>query len=358
MSDSPHVVRETTRTDVTPGDRPEHEEEVTPQRHRPGRLSRETFKSREFALIPVVLLAMLIGFIITPVFLTQRNITNLLQQSSELAIVVVALSLILIAGKFDLSLESTFAFAPMVAAWAVLPVSAGGSGFGLPGWLGVPLIVVVAILVGLINSFFIVRLGLNAFIITLAMLILLRGLTLGLVSGRTLFELPKSFLWLGSAQVLSIPVSVLVCALVFILAALFLRYHRVGRSLYVIGGNREAARAAGINVERVLIGVFIVAAILAAIAGLALVGRTASVTPSQGANLIFSAFAAAVIGGVSLNGGRGTMLGAFLGVLLLAIITNILTLSQIPSFWIDATNGAIILVAILFSRLTGRAEAD
>ena len=358
MSDSPHVVRETTRSDVTPSGGPEHRVDVRAERQRSGWLSRDTLRSREFALIPVVLLAMLIGFIITPVFLTQRNLTNLLQQSSELAIVVVALTLILIAGKFDLSLESTIAFAPMVAAWAILPVAAGGSGLGLPGWLGIPLIVVVAILVGLINSLLIVRLGLNAFIITLAMLILLRGLTLGLVSGRTLFELPESLLWLGSAQVLSIPVSVLVCGLVFVLAALFLRYHRVGRSLYVIGGNREAARAAGINVDRVLIGVFVVAAVLAAIAGLALVGRTAAVTPAQGANLIFSAFAAAVIGGVSLNGGRGTMFGAFLGVLLLAIITNILTLSQIPSFWIDATNGAIILVAILFSRLTGRAEAD
>jgi simple sugar transport system permease protein len=358
MSDSPHVVRETTPDDLPPSGGPVHDERVTPQRQRPRVLSKETLKSREFALIPVVLLTVLIGFIVTPVFLTQRNVLNLLQQSSELAIVVVALSLILIAGKFDLSLESTFAFAPMVAAWAVLPVSAGGSGIGLPGWLGVPLIIVVAVVVGLVNSLLIVRLGLNAFIITLAMLILLRGLTLGVVSGRTLFELPESFLWLGSAQFLSIPVSVLVCALVFVLAGLFLRYHRVGRSLYVIGGNREAARAAGINVERVMIGVFVVAAVLAAIAGLALVGRTASVTPSQGANLIFSAFAAAVIGGVSLNGGRGTMLGAFLGVLLLAIITNILTLSQIPSFWIDATNGAIILVAILFSRLTGRAEAD
>lgn len=320
---------------------------------------RALLQNRSYTLVPVLLLAVLVGFANSSVFLSQRNIINLLQQSSELAIVVVALSLVLISGKFDLSLESTFAIAPMVGAFLVLPALVGGAGIELPAAVGIIVVVGVGLAVGFINGFLVIGLGLNAFIVTIAMLILLRGITLGLVSGRTLFDLPPSFLWLGQGQVLGVPVAVWFAGIVFATAAAFLRYHQVGRALYAIGGNAEAARAAGINVARIQWGTFVVAGGLAAVAGLALVGRTASVTPAQGTNLIFSAFAAAVIGGIALNGGRGTMLGAFLGVLLLAVITNILTLSQIPSFWIDATNGAIILVAILFSRFTaGKDDVD
>jgi simple sugar transport system permease protein len=320
---------------------------------------RELMQNRSFALVPVLLIAVLVGFANSAVFLTQRNIINLLQQSSELSIVVVALSLVLISGKFDLSLESTFALAPMVGAFVILPSAVGGAGVELPAALGIVVTIAVGLVIGFINGFFVIKLQLNAFIVTIAMLILLRGVTLGLVSGRTLFNLPDSFLWLGQGKFLGVPVALWAAGLVFVIAAAFLRYHRVGRALYAIGGNAEAARAAGINVARIQWGTFVVAGGLAALAGLALAGRTASVTPSQGTNLIFSAFAAAVIGGISLNGGRGTMLGAFLGVLLLAVITNILTLSQIPSFWIDATNGGIILVAILVSRFTaGKDDVD
>jgi simple sugar transport system permease protein len=318
---------------------------------------KELASNRSLALVPVLLVALVVGFAVSSVFLTQRNIINLLQQSSELSIVVVALSLVLISGKFDLSLESTFALAPMVGAFLILPTAVGGSGLNLPPVFGIIITLAVGMLIGAINGFFVIRLELNAFIVTIAMLILLRGITLGLVSGRTLFELPESFLYLGQGKIIGVPVSLWVAGLIFVLAALFLRYHSIGRAIYAIGGNAEAARAAGISVARIQWSVFIVAGGLAALGGLALAGRTASVTPSQGTNLIFSAFAAAVIGGISLNGGRGTMLGAFLGVLLLAVITNILTLSQIPSFWIDATNGAIILMAILISRFTAGKEA-
>jgi simple sugar transport system permease protein len=317
-----------------------------------GAVTRLNFRSQEVALLPVIVLVLIVGEFVTPVFLSNRNVINVLQQSSELSIVVVGLSLILITGKFDLSLESTFGLAPMVGAWMVVSRSFGGSGAQVPGWAAVLLVVALGAAVGAVNAFFVIRLRLNAFIVTLAALILLRGIDLGVVGGKTMFGMPRTFVYLGSAVWLGVPLSVWAAGFIFVTVGLFLRYHRVGRALYIIGGNREAARAAGINVERVQWGVFMGAGILAAIAGLALAGRVASVTPSQGQNLIFSAFAAAVIGGISLNGGRGTMFGAFLGVLLLGLITNLLTLSQIPSYWVDATNGAIILAAITISRFT------
>src|SRR5213082_3872142 len=123
--------------------------------------------------------------------------------------------------------------------------------------------------------------------------------------------------------------------------------------MYAIGGNLEAARAAGIHVDRIRIGVFIVASLLAAIAGLMTAGQDVAVTASQGNGLIFTVFAAAVIGGISLDGGRGRMVGALTGVILLALVSNILILSQIQAFWIDAANGAIILIALGLARLIG-----
>jgi simple sugar transport system permease protein len=309
---------------------------------------------RGLALLPVLGLAFVVGAISSPTFLTERNMLNLLQQSSELAVVVAALSVILIAGKFDLSLESTFGLAPMVAAWLITAESLGGSGVGLSPVLAILLVLVIGAVVGLVNAMLIVKLGLNAFIVTLAMLILLRGLTLGITSGTTLYNFPETFIWLGSADVLGVPASILFALLVYVAVGLFLRFHRVGRAIYAIGGNAEAARAAGIRVDRILIGVFVVGSILAAIAGLMLTGRIASVTANQGSNLIFSAFAAAVIGGVSLDGGRGRIVGALTGVLLLAVISNILTLSQVPTFWIDASYGAIIVISLVITRLTTR----
>ncbi len=185
------------------------------------------------------------------------------------------------------------------------------------------------------------------------MLILLAGIQVGIVSGRTIYHLPDAYTYLGSQYFLSIPVSVWVTGAIFLLASLFLRYHRIGRAIYAIGGNTEAARAAGIRVDRIRIGVFIVASILAAIAGLMTAGQVVAVTASQGSNLIFSVFAAAVIGGISLEGGRGRMVGALTGVILLALVQNILILSQIQTFWIDAATGLIILIALALARLIG-----
>ena len=137
----------------------------------------------------------------------------------------------------------------------------------------------------------------------------------------------------------------------FLVAALFLRYHRTGRAIYAIGGNLEAARAAGIKVDRVRIGVFRIAGMLAAVGGLMIAGQVLTVTANQGNNLIFTVFAAAVIGGIALEGGRGRMLGAFTGVVLLGLVNDVLVLRNTSTFWIDAVNGAIILLALLLARL-------
>lgn len=309
------------------------------------------------ALVPVIILALIVGSVINSAFLTQTNIVNnIITTSAVLGVVVIAESVILIGGYFDLSLQSTVGFAPMLMAVLVSPVAANG--VGLPVIVGFLVMLVAMVVVGLANGAMIAKMRLNAFIVTLAMLILLQGLTIGLSGGQTYTSLPRAMTFLGDTTFLTLPIQAWIFILAFGITYLFMRYTPTGRSIYAMGGNAEAARAAGIRTMRLTIGIILFGSLMAALAGLMLTGRIASVTANQGENLIFTVFAAAVIGGISLNGGRGNILGAGLGVLLLGIIQNILTLSNVPSFWINAAYGAIILSALLIgwasSNLGGR----
>src|SRR6202140_5126991 len=312
---------------------------------------------RELALLPVIVLLIVIGAFVNPAFLTAANFINVAQAVAPLGAVVVAETLILLTGKFDLSLQSTYGLAPMVGAWLIVGTEGQGLGINWNPFVGIAIVLLIGLVVGAFNGFMVIKLGFNAFIFTLAMLILLAGIQEGIVNGRTIYFLPDAYVYLGSQYLLGVPVSLWGTGAIFLLAALFLRYHRVGRAIYAIGGNTEAARAAGIHVDRVRIGVFIVASILAALAGLMTAGQVVAVTSNQGNTLNFSVFAAAVIGGISLDGGRGRMVGALTGVILLALVTNILILSQVQTFWIDAANGLIILVALGLARLIGNERA-
>jgi len=312
------------------------------------------FALRQLVLLPAILVLMAIGSQLHPAFLTWDNIlTNILAASGVLAVLVVAESLLIIAGKFDLSLQSTVALAPMISAWLVVAPDAGGAGVELNPFVGLLVLFAIGAGVGVFNGFLVSKLGLNAFIVTLAMLILLQGLTLGISSGRTITSLPDAYNFIGSTSLVGIPLEVWIAALVIAGAALFMRFHVTGREIYAIGGNVEAARAAGVRVERVIFGLFVIAGLLAALAGLMLTSRIASVTASQGSNIIFTVFAASVIGGIDLNGGRGRIVGAATGVLLLGVIQNILVLSEVPSFWVTAIYGAVILFSMMLGTIAG-----
>jgi simple sugar transport system permease protein len=305
---------------------------------------------RDLALLPALLVLVAVGGVVSPAFLTQANFTTILTSSAALALVVLAESLVIITGKFDLSLESTFGLAPAIGAMLVLPAAQYGFGVELP--IPVALLVVLALggVIGFVIGFMVVRLRLNAFIVTLAMLIVLRGMLVGATSGRTLFDLPDAFYALMTVTLLGLPLAVWLAALAFAVAGVILRYHRLGRALYAIGGNPEAARAAGIRVERITWGVYVIAGVLAAVGGLVTTGYVGAISANQGNGMIFTVFAAAVIGGISLDGGKGTMFGALTGVLLLGVVQNLLTLAQVPSFWIQAIYGAIILGSLMVAR--------
>src|SRR5579884_4537842 len=174
---------------------------------------------RELTLLPVIVLLIIAGSFVNPAFFTASNFINVAQQSAALGAVVVAETLILLTGKFDLSLQSTYGLAPMVGAWLIVPKLGQGLGTNWNPFIGIAIVLLVGLIIGAFNGFMVIKHGFNAFIFTLAMLILLAGIQNGIVNGRSVYELPDAFIYLGSASLLSIPVSVWVTGLIFLISA-------------------------------------------------------------------------------------------------------------------------------------------
>ncbi|QHC22000.1 ABC transporter permease [Streptomyces sp. GS7] len=324
-------------------------------RPRPGLARR-----RDLSLVPVIFVLGVIGFVVSPAFLTRDNLVGVIQQSTELGLLVLGEALILISGRMDLSLESTIGLAPVLALWLVMP--AHGSRFAglelLPTWTAIPLCLAAGAAVGATNGLLILKLRVNGFIATLGMLTMLRGLQVGISGGQSLVDVPDSFAYLGRADWLGVPAAVWICLALFALGGAALGYFRHGRALYAIGGNPEAARAAGIRTDRITWIVLTTGSVLAAFAGILYTGHYGAVSASQGNGWIFQVFAAAVIGGIGLKGGRGTLFGALTGVLTLQLVINVMTLGGVPPLWTQFLNGLIIIVALVVSRFTGGEQQD
>ena len=301
-----------------------------------------------------MLVVVTIAFIIVePRILSVRILINVLEHSSILGILVIGMIFCLLAGRFDLSSESTLGFSALVGAWMVSTNVNFGSGWLLPPLVVIILMLAMGAAVGCINSFFILKLRVNAFIVTLAMLLALRGFTYVFTDANTMYDLPDSFIGLGSYSIGGIvPVSVILFLGLFVVSQFVLTYTSFGRDLYAIGGNREAAFAAGIRVDRRTLTAFIISGMLAALGGWVLAGRLQAVTVNLAQGMVFEVFAAAVIGGVSLAGGKGNMMGPLGGVLLLGVITTGLSVMPISSLWVDAVRGVLILAAVVLWRVT------
>ncbi|ALG11471.1 ABC transporter permease [Kibdelosporangium phytohabitans] len=312
---------------------------------------------RDLALVPAIVILLVVGALLDPTFLTTGNLLGVLQQQSALSLLVLAEAMILITGKFDLSLESTIGFAPVLAIALVVPASAHGLGTEWAAWLAVPLCLLTGALIGAFNGLLILKFQLSAFIVTLGMLITVRGLHEGVSGGNSLFQIPQSFMYLGFETWLGLPLSVWISLALFAIGIVALSYFRQGRSLYAVGGNVDAAKAAGIRTNKVIWTVLIIGGVLAALAGMLETGRLGAIGANLGDGMIFDVFAAAVIGGISLNGGKGTLFGALCGVLVLGLILNILRLTAVDGHWFNAIKGVIILLALVLSRLTtGKAQ--
>jgi ribose/xylose/arabinose/galactoside ABC-type transport system permease subunit len=309
----------------------------------------------------LVVIGLVVFSLISPNILTPTNQLNIMVREAPIALLVVGQSFTLITGNFDLSAESTMGFTAMAAALLLATTKNGGLGLEMNPFLGILVMVLIGGGIGAMNGFFITKLKMNNFIMTVAMQMILRGATYAISPGNSISFLPPVFTWLGGAALfripldggrrLEVPVVVFFVVLAFLVAYLVTRYRRFGRNMFAVGSNRQAAQAAGIDMDKVILAVYIVSGICAALAGLLDAGRMNSATPRTGAGLTFPVQAAAVIGGISLFGGRGSMLGAFGGVLLWGIMDTGLNIAKVSPFWIEVSRGALLLFAMFIDAL-------
>ncbi len=299
---------------------------------------------RDFGTLIGLLLIVCVFAAIAPGFLGQRNLLNILQQSSINACVALGMTLVIISGGIDLSVGPTAALAAVLSAGLMVsgvpPVFAVLAGLGLGA------------LCGAVNGALVSFGGLQPFIVTLGTLSTYRALALITTGGNPILGVPQGFRSVANGNFAGIPTSVLVVIAVALLAAILLRKTPFGEYLLAVGGNEEAAHIAGVPIALTKIGAYVLSGVLAALAAVILIGRLGAAEPILGNLWELDAIAAAAIGGASLMGGKGSIIGTLLGAIILGAMRNGLTLLNVQAFYQLLATGLIILFAMLIDRAT------
>lgn len=294
------------------------------------------FLANNGALAGLVVLCLVLA-LTTPSFFSGTNIVNILIQASTMAVLAFGMTFVIVAGGIDLSVGSVAALAAMGSAiWF--------STLGFPGWATIPVGLLIGAVAGSLSGLGVAFGRLPSFIATLAMLSIARGLTLVISDGRPV-PTSSEVSFLGS-RIGGLPVPILVLVLAALVASFILNRTVVGREMYAVGGNVEAARLAGIRVRKVLVTVFVLSGVYAGMAGMLLAGRLNSAQPQAASGYELDAIAAVVIGGASLAGGVGKVSGTLVGALVLAVIRNGLNLLNVSSFWQQVVIGLVIAIAV------------
>ncbi|WP_254055046.1 ABC transporter permease [Kiloniella sp. EL199] len=298
---------------------------------------------RELTLIVLIAVIIIVMSNVNPYFLSFSNFRAVAVGMAPTAIIVIGMAILLASGGFDLSVGSVMALSSTVVAMLLLT--------GMPIPLAVICGLVLGGVVGVVNGVLVTGLGINPLIATLGTMSIARGIALVLTEGFSVSSLPASFAWIGKADIGGLPVIVLFTVLLVILFDLSVRHTRFFRQVYFIGANEKAAMLSGIHVTRVRIILYALAGVLAALAGVLLASRLMSGTPTAGNGIELQVLAAAVIGGASLRGGEGTILGAFLGVVFVALINNSMTMLAVSIYWQMIVIGGVLVTAVALDML-------
>jgi ribose transport system permease protein len=309
-------------------------------------LVRSVLAKRETTLAVLILLIIVGMSLTTPHFLSMANFRAMAIGLAPTAIIVVGMTVLLVSGGFDLSVGSVLA----LCSTAVALMMTGG----LPIVAAILLTLLLGVLIGLINGVVVTKLGVNPLVATLGTMSVARGVALVLTEGFSVSNLPRTFGYFGEASWIGLPVIVWITLALVLIGDLALRHARYLRQVYYIGSNEKAARLSGIPVDRVRCVAFILTALLASLAGILLASRLMSGTPTAGAALELQVLAAAVIGGASLRGGEGTVLGAFLGVIFVALINNAMTMLAVSIYWQMIVIGCVLVAAVALDMLLRR----
>ncbi len=306
---------------------------------------------REFSLIGVLVIIGLVMALISPVFLTWPNIEAILLGLSVEGTIAIGMVILLISGGLDLSVGSTLAFTGVVTGLALMNLS-------LPTPIAILLGLLAALGVGFANGILVSKLKINPFITTLGMLSAVRGLLLVLAQGRAVLNLPESFTLIGQGRLFGVQYPIYVMLIAVILADLLMRNSRYFRQSYYIGANERAARLSGINVDLVKILNYCLVSVLAGVAGLLITARFGSSSVTVGNGVELRVLTACIIGGASLNGGEGTVFGAFLGALFMGVLANSLNLLGVDVYWQNLFTGLILIIAVVVDVINERRKSS
>ncbi len=293
----------------------------------------------ELMLIIALGVIMITMTILSEYFFTTKNVMNVLRQSSTTLIAGVGMTLLLLLGEVDLSIGSLMALSAVIM---VDVLNATQSIF-----LGILVALAIGVVVGLINAFIVTKFKINSLIVTLGMMISLRGIAFIYTNAIAVQNTVKEFTKIGTGYVLGIPIPVIIAAIVFAACFFILKKTAFGRYIYASGDNNKAAIASGINVKKIKIITFVMCSVFAVISGIILTGRVNSGQPNLATGFEFTVVAAVILGGTSLNGGQGTLLGTLAGVLILGVLDNGLVLNDVSSFWQDVLRGIVIILAVI-----------
>jgi len=294
-------------------------------------------KSELGIAVPLVLLIVIVG-IVNPVFFDGDNILNVLRQSSFIFIIGVAMTFVLVGGGLDLSVGSVLALGGVISGLALLA--------HVPIWICVALGILVGVAVGLFNGIVVSVFKIPSLIVTLGMMYFARGVVQVLTRGNPVYPLPNDFNFLGQGFIAGIPVVVIVAAVFGVVGHVVLTQTAFGRAVFALGGNRETARLSGINVQRVTIWVYVICGAASGLTGVLTAARLASALSNAGTGMELQVIAGTIIGGTSMFGGSGSILGTLIGVGFMNIIANGMVLMKISVYYQSMVIGAIIILAV------------
>jgi len=313
------------------------------------RLLSACLHTREITLLLMILSIIVVMSFVTPYFLSASNFRAVAVGMTPTAVIVIGMAILLASGGFDLSVGSVMALSSTVVALLLLA--------GVPIPIAVVLGLCLGAVAGLVNGILITMIGINPLVATLGTMSIARGIALVLTEGFSVSSLPPAFGYIGKASLFGVPMLVVLTLSLIVIFDLAVRHTRFFRQIYFIGANEKAAMLSGIAVNRVRIIAYILTGILAALAGVLLASRLMSGTPTAGNALELQVLAAAVIGGASLRGGEGTILGAFLGVVFVALINNAMTMLAVSIYWQMIVIGAVLVCAVALDMLVRRNTA-
>ena len=313
---------------------------------------------KKYAIIGILLLFIIALAIATGGnFLQTQNLINVIRQVSAIGVIAVGMTFVIIARGIDLSVGSILGMSAVVSASLVQMPGAANTlypNLSLPAIVGVLAGLGVGAVLGLVNGSLVAYFKIAPFIATLGMMTAARGMALIYTGGRPLSKLNPAFNWIGQGDILGIPVPIIIFTLVAVVAHLMLSRTRFGRHVFAYGGNEQAARVSGININRINLGIFTMTGLLAGLAGILLAARIGSGNPQLGVGIELDAITATVIGGTSFAGGVGTIWGTIVGALIIGIINNGLDLLNVSPFMQQVVKGVIIVVAIIIDERKNR----